>query len=203
LGSFGLLGIIGCPSASPARARQEEKPDPCSNLVASIVIPSFGGQLGTEHWRGREALVVHFPGKQFQSTTSTKTLLNSKASNEKSGAAMTSGKSHKPTLWDLVSNPEAFTGSDTTIIGMVYKGKRLSSDSFYCYRLLMVCCAADASPEGVIVKWPGTAKLKKGAWVKVQGKVGLTIFEGEDYPTILATMVEKTRPPKNKFIVPR
>ncbi|MGO9119387.1 MAG: TIGR03943 family putative permease subunit [Desulfomonilaceae bacterium] len=141
--------------------------------------------------------------KQSESPKRPKTQLIAKAPSDNSHEVATSAKSHKPTLWDLVSNPEDFTGTDATIIGMVYKGKGLSADSFFCYRLLMVCCAADASPAGVIVKWPAAARLDKGAWVKVDGKVGFTTFDGEDYPMISATKVEKTHPPKNRFLIPK
>jgi uncharacterized repeat protein (TIGR03943 family) len=121
--------------------------------------------------------------------------------NSKQSAA--AGKSHGPSLLDLVTKPEDFEGSDAELVGMVHKDKRLAADSFYCYRLLMVCCAADASPIGVIVKWPEAGKLPKGTWVKVHGKVGFTPFEGEDYPTISAINVEKTATPKNRFLVPQ
>lgn len=115
----------------------------------------------------------------------------------------TSRPHHHANLWNLISNPEAFEGSDAVITGTVYKGKRLTAHSFFCYRLLMVCCAADASPAGVIVQWAGTPKLKKGAWVKVQGKAGFTKFEGDKWPVIIAKSVEAMHPPRNKFLIPK
>jgi putative membrane protein len=122
---------------------------------------------------------------------------------EKPRVASIQKNTRKATLLDLVSDPESFEGSTTTLIGMVHQDKRLPPGSFYCYRLLMVCCAADASPIGIIVKWPQTRALKKGAWVRVQGTVGFSRFEKENYPTISATGVEVTKPPKNRFIVPK
>lgn len=112
-------------------------------------------------------------------------------------------KRGEPTILDLISDPEDFEGANATLVGIVHSDKRLPGDSFYCYRLVMVCCAADATPAGVIVQWPGARKLKKGTWVKVQGKVTFTTFEGGDYPAISAESVEKTNPPKNPFLIPR
>ncbi len=112
-------------------------------------------------------------------------------------------KRPEPSLLDLVTDPEDFEGSDVTLLGMVHRDKRLAADSFFCYRLVMVCCAADATPAGIIVKWPSSAKFKTGAWVKVHGKVVLTKFEGADYPAISADKVEKITPPKNQFIIPK
>jgi uncharacterized repeat protein (TIGR03943 family) len=125
-----------------------------------------------------------------------------KTSPDNSEQGKAAGKYHGPTLPDLVSTPEDYEGQEAELIGMVHKDKRLAADSFYCYRLLMVCCAADASPVGVIVKWPESSQLPNGAWVKAYGKVGFTPFKGEDYPTIIATRVEKIAPPKNRFLHP-
>jgi hypothetical protein len=120
-----------------------------------------------------------------------------------SGPAMAPANSREPTMLDLVSDPEEFEGSNANLEGVVHKDKRLPTGSFFRYRLPMVCCAADASPIGVIVKWPESGKLNKGTWVKVHGKVGFTVFEGEDYPAISAAKVVKTAPPKNRFIIPQ
>ena len=111
-------------------------------------------------------------------------------------------KHPEPTMFDLVSKPEDFEGMNVTVVGRVHKDKRLQSDSFYCYRMLMICCAADASPAGVVVKWRETPKMKTGTWVRVGGKAGFTEFEGGPYPAITAVKVEKISPPKDRFIVP-
>lgn len=139
---------------------------------------------------------------QTDPPSSTPPALKPKKRTDKSVSAMSQGKSHEANLWNLISNPKKFEGSSAVVTGIVYQGKRLSSDSFFCYRLMMICCAADATPVGVIVKWREAAKLKKGSWVQVHGKAGFTTFEGEQYPAIVATKVDKTSPPKNKFLVP-
>jgi uncharacterized membrane protein YcgQ (UPF0703/DUF1980 family) len=53
------------------------------------------------------------------------------------------------------------------------------------------------------LKWPFSTKLKTGAWVKVHGKVTFTTYKGADYPAISAVSVEKTRRPKNQFLIPK
>ena len=116
--------------------------------------------------------------------------------------AITPAKHREPTMFDLVTKPEDFEGMNVTLVGRVHKDTRLQSDSFYCYRMLMICCAADATPAGVVVKWRETPKIKTGTWVKVSGKAGFITFEGGPYPSIAAVKVEKTNPPKNRFIVP-
>lgn len=122
---------------------------------------------------------------------------------ESAKLAKNSAKSPEPTMLELLSEPEDFEGSNVTLLGIVYRDKRLPANAFYCYRLVMVCCAADATPAGVIVEWPETSKLKKGTWVKVNGKVTFTKFDENDYPAISAVNVEKTSPPKNQFLFPK
>ncbi len=128
---------------------------------------------------------------------------NPRTSQKTSKTATAPVKTREANLWDLISKPEDFEGSSATITGTVYRDKRLSADSFYCYRLLMVCCAADATPAGVIVKCPEASNLKKGTWVKVHGKVGFTEVEGEKWASILAAKVGRISPPKNKFLIPQ
>ena len=106
-------------------------------------------------------------------------------------------------MLELLSDPEDFEGSNVTLVGIVHRDKRLPANAFYCYRLVMVCCAADATPAGVIVEWPESNKLKKGTWVTVKGKVTFTKFDGSDYPAISAAKVEKTSPPKIQFLFPK
>ncbi|MGB6068783.1 MAG: TIGR03943 family protein [Desulfomonilaceae bacterium] len=118
-------------------------------------------------------------------------------------AVKTPIKVQQPTLLDLVSDPDRFQGSHTALVGIVHRDKRLPGASFFCYRLVMVCCAADATPAGVIVEWPESRKLKTGTWVKVGGRVTMTQFEAGDYPAIMADKVEKTKPPRNRFIIPK
>ena len=98
---------------------------------------------------------------------------------ESAKPAKNPAKSPEPTMLELLSDPEDFEGSNVTLVGIVHRDKRLPANAFYCYRLVMVCCAADATPAGVIVEWPESSKLKKGTWVKVNGKVTFTKFDGE------------------------
>ena len=70
-------------------------------------------------------------------------------------------KSSEPTMLELLSDPEDFEGSNVTLLGIVHRDKRLPANAFYCYRLVMVCCAADGTPAGVIVEWPESSKLKR------------------------------------------
>ncbi len=173
-------------------------------LLPLLFLPlAVTSELSTDAAEKRSLYTPRVAVSRPQSSSPAKLEPKRNASNENAKPARNSAKSPEPTMLDLVSDPEDFEGSNVTLVGIVHRDKRLPANSFFCYRLVMVCCAADATPAGVIVEWPESSKLKKGTWVKVNGKVTFTKFDGSDYPAISAAKVEKTSPPKNGFLIPQ
>jgi len=111
----------------------------------------------------------------------------------------TEGKYKKLTIKQILgfskSKPEEINERDVAVEGMVYKGEE--KEKFTLIRFLITCCAADATPLGIEVKYKGERKeLKNEEWVKVKGKV--KIEEGK--VKIYAEEIEKTNPPKDPYI---
>ena len=102
--------------------------------------------------------------------TTTRSNGNTGASAANQGAGSKDPKG--PSFLDLATDSEPYEGTRVTVEGMVGLDAKLPKDTFFCYRLAMFCCAADASPVGVLVKFHKSGTLKKGAWVKVEGLVG-------------------------------
>ena len=206
------IGILMALAASlVARPPRQNGPGSLRSLlqVGILFLPLFylplavTSELSTDAAEKRSLYTPRVAASRPESpkpTTSEPTL---KKQVESAKPAVASVKSSEPTMLELLSDPEDFEGSNVTLLGIVHRDKRLPANAFYCYRLVMVCCAADATPAGVIVEWPESSKLKKGTWVKVNGKVTFTKFDGSDYPAISAANVEKTSPPKNQFLIPR
>ncbi len=173
-------------------------------LLPLLFLPlAVTSELSTDAAEKRSLYTPRVVATRTESSSPSRHEPNRKPPTQKPQPAATHAKPPEPTMLDLVSNPEDFEGSNVTLLGMVHRDKRLPANSFFCYRLVMVCCAADATPAGVIVEWPQSSKLKKGTWVTVHGKVTMTTFEGGDYPAISAVEVEKTNPPKNQFLIPQ
>ncbi len=173
-------------------------------LLPLLFLPlAVTSELSTDAAEKRSLYTPRVVASRPESSSPARIEPKRKTPTEKPQPAATREQPPEPTMLDLVSDPEDFEGSNVTLAGMVHRDKRLPANSFFCYRLVMVCCAADATPAGVIVDWPGSSKLKKGTWVTVHGKVTLTTFEGGDYPAISAVKVEKTNPPKNRFLIPQ
>jgi putative membrane protein len=107
-----------------------------------------------------------------------------------------------PSFLRLVLEPEPYEGKRVVTQGMVYHDDKTPPNSFFCYQLMMVCCAADAKPIGILVESDRTKTLKKGDWVKVSGTVGFGDFENSKFTRITADTVEETVPPKDPYILP-
>lgn len=105
-----------------------------------------------------------------------------------------------PSVFRLSMDPGPFMGKEIATVGMVYHGDSLPENTFYCYRMLMWCCAADARPVGVLVHYDKASELKVGTWVEIEGIVGKTEVKGHELPSITARRVEETAPPGIPYV---
>lgn len=107
-----------------------------------------------------------------------------------------------PSLIQLITEGSAYRSKRVTTMGRVCLDDRLPANTFFCYRLLMICCAADARPVGILVHHDKIDTLKNGAWVQVTGSVELGTFEKHDVVKIDAERVEPTAPPRIPYVLP-
>jgi putative membrane protein len=116
-------------------------------------------------------------------------------------------------MLDLASEPDKYVGKKVAAVGRVYRDDKMPENSFFCYRLLMFCCAADAVPVGVLIEYDKAKTLKKGAWVRVEGILKSTdikdprlakVMDLDDdrLAKIVAEKVEPTTAPKQTFLYP-
>lgn len=103
-------------------------------------------------------------------------------------------------LLDLASNRDQLVGTEVSTTGIVHLDERLPEDTFFCYRLLVWCCVADARPIGILVKLQGSSALKSGTWVRVQGIVEKSKFNDHEATRIQARSVEEIAPPQVQYI---
>jgi putative membrane protein len=108
----------------------------------------------------------------------------------------------EPSLVQLITERNLYSGKSVTTVGKVCLDDRLPENTFFCYRLLMICCAADAKPIGVLVHHDKIETLKDGSWVKVTGVVGLSSFQEHSVVKIAAAHVDPTDPPKVPYVWP-
>ena len=98
-------------------------------------------------------------------------------------------------LSKLADDRDAYRGKLILTEGLVYKGEDLPKGYFLVFRFLIVCCAADAQPVGILVAAKDLDPLENDDWVRIAGTFGVRQVEGEDAPCIQATTVTRTKAP--------
>lgn len=102
----------------------------------------------------------------------------------------------------LAQDPAAFADQEAKVIGFVYRDERFGMDQFMVSRFVLSCCAADAAPLGLVVKWPETSRLSSDQWVEVSGRLQPGEFDGEPMPILIAEKVTSTDVPDQPYLYP-
>jgi putative membrane protein len=87
---------------------------------------------------------------------------------------------------------EWFNGRRADLIGFVFRPEPFPPDHFVAARYVMQHCAADAFGVGMLVAWPGGQNLPMDTWVRVQGAMTVTEFDGEPTLMLKADSVDDT-----------
>lgn len=99
-------------------------------------------------------------------------------------------------------DPALFRGQEAKVIGFVYRDDRFGSDEFLVARFVLSCCAADASPMGLVARWPNSPTLPDDQWVEVKGYFEPGHFSGEAMPILVAESVTPTDIPERPYLYP-
>lgn len=106
-------------------------------------------------------------------------------------------------LCDIYENIDKFQEVQIEVEGFVFRGNgSLTDNEFIPARLMMVCCAADMQPVGLLCRYDNAAALDNDSWVKVCGTIGEAEYEGETIPCIIAQSVEPVEEPDKSYIYP-
>ena len=96
-----------------------------------------------------------------------------------------------------------YKGTPISLVGSVFKDDQsFAANQFVPARLMMVCCAADMQPAGLLCLYDGAPQLAVDSWVRVDGIIGETTFAGETIPCILAESVTQAEAPAEPYIYP-
>ncbi|MCD6388695.1 MAG: TIGR03943 family protein [Desulfobulbaceae bacterium] len=106
----------------------------------------------------------------------------------------------KPSLMQLMRNPQNYEGEKIEVLGMVTRDERLPPQTLYAFRFFINCCAADAIPVGVLVRYSGELELEPGQWIRVTGKGGLYQIGKETMPLIVSDHLETVETPKYPYV---
>lgn len=97
-------------------------------------------------------------------------------------------------------DPQAFDGDEARVTGFVYRDDRFDEAEFMVTRFVLSCCAADAAPIGLMVRWPKGVTLADDEWVEVKGHFEAGQFAGETMPILIADSVAPTDVPERPYL---
>jgi putative membrane protein len=130
---------------------------------------------------------------------------NTKVANaKKDGVVEIDDENFVETVDDINENYAKKKGKIIKIRGFVYKDPEFKPEEFVLARFLIVCCAADASPYGLLFDYPKASTLKEDDWYEVKAQVtdktkkltGIDV----DFPVMQVLKIEKIKAPQNQYV---
>lgn len=104
--------------------------------------------------------------------------------------------------FDRSADPAAFDGQEAKLTGFVYRDSRHGDDTFMLSRFVVSCCVADATPIGLIVRWPEAGALASDQWIEVAGNFEAGEFDGRAMPLLIADTITPTAMPNQPYLFP-
>ena len=102
---------------------------------------------------------------------------------------------------EVYTKLDLWVGTKITASGSVWKdGDLFASDEFALARMMMVCCAADLQPVGILAKWDEHQTLTDGEWVEITGTIAKTPYKDRFDPLIIVESVKKITPPQQEYV---
>lgn len=103
-------------------------------------------------------------------------------------------------LTRLAMEPEKYLGQEVEIVCRSFVDKRLPDDLFMCYRYLITCCAADALPVFVFVKYPQARDVRNDQWIRAKGIFSLIENDKITVPSIQTEAVHSVDEPPFPYL---
>jgi len=97
---------------------------------------------------------------------------------------------------------QEFVGQPANVTGFVYQDQPFGATYFMVTRFVVSCCAADASPLGLVVQWPAAQTFKNDQWVEVKGTFAPTSLADWQLPVLVAESVTPVDVPNQPYLYP-
>lgn len=103
---------------------------------------------------------------------------------------------------EISADAHPYKGRKIKLTGFVYKEAGWNDNQMVISRFLITHCVADASIIGFLSKIPEASKLKKDTWIKAEGILDVTTYNGASMPYIRVTNWEEIAEPKKPYLYP-
>ncbi|MCF2971643.1 TIGR03943 family protein [Synechococcus sp. Nb3U1] len=98
---------------------------------------------------------------------------------------------------DVYPDPYNYVDQPVRVQGFVIPEER--PDHFVLARFLVSCCAADAYPVGLPVRWANADELAADSWLRIEGQMAVEPINGTSQLVIVAQQVEPIPVPMNPY----
>lgn len=96
--------------------------------------------------------------------------------------------------------PDAYLGQKVNVNGFVFYPPGLPANYLMLSRFVITCCAADAYPVALPVKFTGDRQqYPQDSWLQVKGKASVETLAGNRQLVIAATELQPIKAPKNPY----
>lgn len=104
-------------------------------------------------------------------------------------------------LFSQSNDYAGFVSLKARLTGFVLKDENLPDGYFTLARFVISCCAADARPIGLIVKYDSNLyKLFPDQWLEVRGEFAVEKINGQDKPVLILKDAKSIEIPDNPYI---
>ncbi len=101
---------------------------------------------------------------------------------------------------NIYPEPDAYIGQKVNVKGFVIYPQDIPNNYLTLTRFVITCCAADAYPISLPVKFTGDrSAYPQDSWLQVKGKMIVETIAGKRQLAIAATELQPTNPPKNPY----
>ncbi len=101
-------------------------------------------------------------------------------------------------------NKEYFKNQKVNLNGFVLPDKNYSSGFFYITKFTITCCAVDATPVGLSVRYDWMDEFAVNDWVELEGDIELRFRDEENklnpYVIIYPDTIRKIDPPEDPYL---
>lgn len=106
--------------------------------------------------------------------------------------------------WVLLINStpkyETLVGKKVSVSGFIFADSRYPGNYFTVTRFRIACCAIDASPIGLPVKYEWRSEFSDDTWVQVDGIFTIEIIDGESKLIIVPENIHKIDIPSTPYV---
>jgi uncharacterized repeat protein (TIGR03943 family) len=93
-----------------------------------------------------------------------------------------------------------YNGKEVDLVGFIFAPEFLPDNYFLISRFVIRCCAADATPLGLVVKYDWNDNFAQDEWVRIQGTFSVESVNGKQEMVIIPTSMERSEIPERPYI---